>query len=137
MRIRDWSSDVCSSDLLAELEGGRVVAVGPGAARAVEAVGLVGRQQRPCAVHRHVLFDQVPGDAAQRVPTARGAVVSADGLLAHAATPHAIPRSRRGCASTTCPWSRAKPTRFRAADSDSATARAPGAENAPTKLTHA
>src|SRR3546814_9593063 len=51
--------------VLAELEGGRVVAVGPGAARAVEAVGLVGRQQRLCAVHRYILFDQMFGDVAR------------------------------------------------------------------------
>src|SRR3546814_2277795 len=107
-RISDWSSDVCSSDL-------------PGAARPVEAVGLVGRQQRPCAVHRYVLFDQMFGDVAQRVPAAGRAGVGADCFLrAHAATPRAFSRSRRGCAYTTCPCSRAKPTRVSADDSASA-----------------
>src|SRR3546814_10337656 len=55
--LRRFGGD-CLGAVLAELEGGRVVAVGPGAARAVEAVGLVGRQQRPCAVDRYVLFEQ-------------------------------------------------------------------------------
>src|SRR3546814_8229195 len=127
MRISDWSSDVCSSDL--------VVAVGPGAARAVEAVGLVGRQQRLRAVHRYVLFDQMFGGVAQRVPAAGRAGVGADCFLrAHAATSGAFSRSRRGCAYTTCPCSRAKPTRVSADDSASAIASAVGAEIAASTV---
>src|SRR3546814_64714 len=121
--------------VLAELEGGRVVAVGPGAARAVEAVGLAGRQQRLRAVHRYVLFDQMFGDVAQRVPAAGRAGVGADCFLrAHAATPRAFSRSRRGCAYTTCPCSRAKPTRVSADDSASAIASAVGAEIAASTV---
>src|SRR5690606_9387569 len=120
--------------VLAEFEGRGVVAIGPGAAGAVEAVRLVDRQQRPGAVHRHVLPDQVPGDVAQRVPAARGPVVAADGLPAHAAPPGAFARSRRGCAYTTCPCSRAKPTSVSADDCASATANAVGAEIAASRV---
>src|SRR3546814_7372779 len=80
MRISDWSSDVCSSDL-----------------------GRAG--------------------------------VGADCFLrAHAATPRAFSRSRRGCAYTTCPCSRAKPTRVSADDSASAIASAVGAEIAASTV---
>src|SRR3546814_20683871 len=54
--------------VLAELEGGRVVAVGPDAARAVEAVGLVGRPQRSRTVHTYGPFAQMFGDLSPAVP---------------------------------------------------------------------
>src|SRR3546814_7123645 len=99
-RFRSFGGDGLGA-VLAELEGGRVVAVGPGAARAVEAVGLVGRQQRLCAVHRYILFDQMFGDVAQRVPAAGREGVGAECFLRdHAANPRAFSRSRRGCAYT-------------------------------------
>ncbi len=84
--------------VLAELEGGGVVAVGPGAAGAVETVRLVGMQQRLGALHRDVLFHQVLGDRAQCAPAAGGIVVLLDGLLAHAGSPTPTPRCRR------CGW---------------------------------
>src|SRR3546814_7261709 len=75
------------------------------------------------------------GDVAQRVPAAGRAGVGADCFLrAHAATPRAFSRSRRGCAYTTCPCSRAKPTRVSADDSASAIASAVGAEIAASTV---
>ena len=73
--------------VLAELEGGVVILVGPGAARAVEAVRLVGAQQQHGRdVHVHLLANGF-GSRAQRTPATGGAVVGFDsrdvGALCH------------------------------------------------------
>src|SRR5690606_41276531 len=73
--------------VLAELEGRGVVSVRPGAARAIEAVGLVGVQQRLRALDRDVLPEQLPGDAAECAPAAGRAVVAAARRLAHRGPP--------------------------------------------------
>ncbi len=59
--------------VLAELEGRGMVAVGPGAAGAVEAIGLVGRQQGPGPLQRDALRPQRLCHAAQRTPAAGAA----------------------------------------------------------------
>ena len=79
--------------VLAELERRAMVPVGPGAAGAVEAVGLVGRQQGTRPLDRDVLLRQVAADALQRIPTAGRAIVGAIGLVAHQRT---IARGWRG-----------------------------------------
>ncbi|MDQ0606549.1 hypothetical protein QFZ83_000720 [Variovorax sp. W1I1] len=71
--------------VLAKLESGCVVAVGPGAAGAVETVGLVGREQRLGALEGNVLPQQRVRHAAKCAPAACGALVKLDLLLtAHA-----------------------------------------------------
>ena len=69
--------------VLAELEARRMVAVWPGAARAVEAVGLVGRQQGARALERDVVAQQRVLHAAQRAPAACRAGVELNFLLVH------------------------------------------------------
>src|SRR5690606_3569391 len=89
--------------VLAELEGRSVVAVGPGAAGAVEAVGLVGAQQRLRAGDAHVFLHQLPRDALQRVPAAGGAVVPANrAAAAHARSLPPLPAA--GSGSSRRPW---------------------------------
>ena len=61
--------------VLAELESRGVLAVRPGAAGAVEAIGLVRMQQGLRAKHRDVLVQQVGGHRFQRAPAAGRALV--------------------------------------------------------------
>src|SRR5690606_20726262 len=61
--------------VLAELEGGMRVAVRPGAARAVEAMRLVGTQQGPRTLAEDALAAQGPHRGGERVQAAGGLVV--------------------------------------------------------------
>ncbi len=94
--------------VLAELERGGVVAVGPGAAGAVEAVGLVGLQQRLRTADGDVLLQQMGRDRLQRAPATGGTVVLADrALVAHgvALLPgRAAASGGAGSGSSRCAW---------------------------------
>ncbi|MCY1332080.1 hypothetical protein D9M69_177660 [compost metagenome] len=64
--------------VLAELEGRRVLAVRPGAAGTVEAVGLVLLEQHLVLAAGHLLLDQVDGNVLQRAPAGGGMGVGGD-----------------------------------------------------------
>jgi hypothetical protein len=61
--------------VLAEFERTRVLGIGPRAARAVEAVGLVHRQQRLRSLEHDALLAQRDRHCAKRAPTAGGTVI--------------------------------------------------------------
>ncbi len=71
--------------VFAELEGGGMVAVGPGAAGAVEAVRLVGRQQRLGALGGDALRQQLVCNALERAPATGRMTVELDLLVFHGA----------------------------------------------------
>src|ERR1700750_2041816 len=60
-----------------------MVAIWPRTTRAVKAVGLIGGQQRPCALDGNVVFEQGVLDALQGTPAARRSLVELNLLLAH------------------------------------------------------
>ncbi|KAG1272289.1 hypothetical protein G6F64_015526 [Rhizopus arrhizus] len=64
--------------VLAELEGGRVGLVGPRAAGAIEAVGLVGAQQQHGRFGQAHLVGHRLGGRLERAPAACGRVVTMD-----------------------------------------------------------
>ena len=69
--------------VFAKLEGGGVVAVGPGTAGAIKTVRLIGRQQGFGPFEGNVLLQQGMAHAAQRAPTTGRAFVHFNFLFAH------------------------------------------------------
>ena len=83
--------------VLAELEGGGVLGVGPGAARAVEALGLVHAQERGRAFDGDLLLEEMVAERLQSAPASRRMIVTADALLiGHGALTPSIGRQTEG-----------------------------------------
>ena len=69
--------------VFAKLEGRGVIGIGPGAARTIEAIRLIGRQQGTCTLARYALLENLLRHAFERAPAAGRTIVNLDYLFTH------------------------------------------------------